>query len=231
VLFFAIMSKTILGIVMRHTLPHVFFSLISLSSYATENLIIPPTCLKACTSLFATELGNNRGVIGYSNCHSDCESNQWNTIKIDRRLYRTGMKWQCVEYARRWYMKQLGYTFASIDHAYQIWSLVDAGKLGSDVKTTWLKFADGKTRSQPLPNDLLIYNQKQGVHGHVSVIVKVTKKHVYVAEQNYANTPWETTDYARKIPLISNQKGYFTLKDLGVIGWMRLKISPEKSAT
>jgi glutathionylspermidine amidase/synthetase len=211
---------------MRFTLPPLFLSLVSLSSYASENMLSPPACLKACTSQFAQELGNNRGVIGYSNCNPDCESDQWNTIEINHLPYKSGMKWQCVEYARRWYMKQLGYTFASIDHAYQIWNLADAGKLGSEVKTTWLKFADGKTRSRPQPNDLLIYNQKQGIHGHVSVIVKVTKEYVYIAEQNYANAPWETKTYARKVPLINNKKGYFTLKDLGVIGWMRLNINP-----
>ena len=71
----------------------------------------------------------------------------------------------------------------------------------------------------------LIYNKKQGIHGHVSVIVKVAKGYVYIAEQNYANSIWEGGHYARKISLDHDKKGHYKLNDLGVIGWMRLASS------
>lgn len=202
-------------------------SLLSAALLFSNNLnahTLPQACSKNCASTFGKKLGENKGVIGYSNCNNDCESDEWSFIEIDQQTYKTGMKWQCVEYARRWYMQQLGYTFASIDHAYEIWDLEHANKLDSEAEMRWIKFPNGKAKRKPSVNDLLIYNKQQGIHGHVSVIVKVTKNSVYIAEQNYANSIWENERYARKIPLTHDQKGHYSLDDLGVIGWMHLNV-------
>lgn len=199
----------------------LFILLSSFYSHATPNTLFQ-SCLNKCSTPFGNKLGENKGVIGYSNCNPDCESEQWYTIKIGEQPHRSGMKWQCVEYARRWYMLQLGYTFSSIDHAYQIWDLVEAEQLGSAVKKPWNKFSNGLSIEQPQANDLLIYNKEQGIHGHVSVIVKVAHGYVYLAEQNYSNTKWESPTYARKARLIKSPQGHYTIEDLGVIGWLRL---------
>lgn len=184
---------------------------------------LPQACAKQCATTFGTLLGKSKGVAGYSNCHPDCESDEWNIITIDGKSVKTGMKWQCVEYARRWLNQRSKYTFASIDHAYQIWDLQSATSLVSQQTKSWLKYANGTTKEQPQANDLLIYNTKQGIHGHVSVITEVKDGLVYIAEQNYANAPWEKPHYARSIPLIKDEKGNYSLKDLGVIGWMRIE--------
>lgn len=201
-----------------------FLSAALLFSHNLNANTLPKTCSKTCASTFGKKLGENKGIIGYSNCNNDCESDEWNIINIGQQAHKTGMKWQCVEYARRWYIKQLGYTFASIDHAYEIWDLEHASKLASETTLKWIKFPNGNTTGKPRVNDLLIYNKQQGIHGHVSVIVKVSNDEVYIAEQNYTNSLWEEDSYARKIPLVHHQNGYYSLKDLGVIGWMRLNL-------
>lgn len=198
------------------------FYMVSSPALANESNSVPNVCSIQCATPYGTLLGENRGVKGYSNCHPDCESDEWNIIKVTGQSVKTGMKWQCVEYARRWLNMRLGYTFASIDHAYQIWNLETAKKLDSSDAVNWLKYPNNKTKELPKINDLLIYNTKQGVHGHVSVIVGVKKGFVLIAEQNYANAKWEKPNYARSIPLVKNKSGHYELKDLGVIGWMRL---------
>ncbi|RUR05548.1 CHAP domain-containing protein [Legionella sp. km772] len=207
---------------MRSFLTLSVLSLVFLFPYSLNAATLAKSCSTACASPFGKKLGGSNGVIGYSNCNNECESEEWHKLIIGQQAYKTGMKWQCVEYARRWYIQRLGYTFASIDHAYEIWDLETANKVDSNLSVKWHKFTNGKTREKPRVNDLLIYNKKQGVHGHVSVVVKLSKGYIYVAEQNYANTTWENESYARKILLQRNPQGHYLLKDLGVIGWMRL---------
>ncbi|MFJ1267550.1 CHAP domain-containing protein [Legionella lytica] len=193
---------------------------LSLLAYSAPNL--NKTCLNKCATSFGKKLGGINEVSAYSNCSNDCESSRWHYVKLNNNsLVKTGMKWQCVEYARRWLITQKGYTFASIDHAYQIWNLKTATQLTTQEKKSWLHYTNGITKEKPQPHDLLIYNTIQGVHGHVSVIVGVEKEHILIAEQNYANTLWEQQSYARRIKLIK-KNGHYHLADKGVIGWMRV---------
>jgi hypothetical protein len=59
---------------------------------------IPAACQSRCNSPYGEVLGKSpRGIEAYSNCQSGCvifEPNKWNGTY-------TGIKWQCVEYARR----------------------------------------------------------------------------------------------------------------------------------
>jgi hypothetical protein len=186
-----------------------------------------PACKKKCCSAFGKILGISEGVIAYSNCNNAFESNQWQKISIFDKEFITGMKWQCVEYARRWLMLKKGYSFDSIDHAFQIWKLSHAISLNNNAHISWLKFANGKTKFAPQAGDLLIYDTTQGVHGHVSVIVGLVADKVLIGEQNYNNSKWVNQSYARTVKLIKNNKGFFSLKDQGVIGWMRVSSHQE----
>jgi hypothetical protein len=199
-------------------------SCFSFSIYAnTPHHQLPLTCTKKCETALSTKLGGTNSVIGYSNCTSECKTDEWNSVTLSNgQVVKTGMKWQCVEYARRWFILRLGYTFESIDHAYQIWDLQTASSIDSSKKKNWVKCRNGKTSSKPQPHDLLIYNQQQGPDGHVSVIVAVKNNFVFIAEQNYSNEKWKQTNFARKIKLDTNAQGHYALKDKGVIGWMRL---------
>ena len=176
------------------------------------------------TTPFGQKLGGQGLLAGYSNGSNDCVSDEWHEIKLAHsKMLQTGMKWQCVEYARRWLNVQLSYTFGSIDHAYQIWNLKIATKIDDDNESDWLKFKNGQTKIKPKRHDLLIYDQKQGIHGHVSVVVDTQDDFVLIAEQNYSNEPWESINYARKVKLIKDKEGFYHIDDLGLMGWMRIK--------
>ena len=200
----------------------IFFLACFIFSFSSE--VYAALKEKKCSSVFGTILGANSNTVGYSNCNNHYKSDLWNKIKIDNHFIDTGIKWQCVEYARRWLITQKGYTFASIDHAYQIWDLWEATHVRTGAVAIWEKFPNTKTKSKPEKGDLLIYDRAQGEHGHVSVIVVVDKEEVFIAEQNYSNLLWDGKDYARKLHLSKDKEGLYTLQDLGVIGWMRIKM-------
>ncbi len=190
------------------------------------------SCTHKCDTLFGLKLGGQGRLTGFSNCNWDCESDQWNFIHLaNGQRVKTGMKWQCVEYARRWMNVELSHTFTSIDHAYQIWDLESAHELGTQKEVKWLKFANGQTREKPQRSDLLIYNKTVGIHGHVAVVVDERDGYVLIAEQNFSNKQWEQKAYARKAKLVKNPQGNYSLSDEGLIGWMRIPQSPQSPLT
>lgn len=57
---------------------------------------------------FGQYIGQNALTPAYSNGHEDHVSDTPHYIHIGNTLIKTGMKWQCVEYARRWLIENRG---------------------------------------------------------------------------------------------------------------------------
>ena len=200
----------------------IFLMLYSMSASATgpQNT----SCSEHCNSPFGALNGQSFLTKAYSNCSGVCEKNEDNFIfltKGGKKLY-TGMKWQCVEYARRWLMENKNVTFASVDYAYHIWDLTSVTKLDSNESIPLQHFRNKKTKIAPAVGDLLIYSKKLAVTGHVAVIVGIENDSITIAEQNYFNRIWEGKDYARRLLLDKNTNGYYRIIDEAVIGWLRV---------
>lgn len=126
----------------------------------------------------------------------------------------TGLKYQCVEYARRWLVQVKGYTFDQVDHAYQIYNLKTVHMPLDNIKVPFLSIPSTSTDIQV--GDLVIYRKSETFpHGHVAVVSKVSPSFVYLSEQNLNQKKWKN-DYSRKI---SKDK----LNDGTIIGWKRIK--------
>ncbi|HKI73121.1 MAG TPA: gamma-glutamyltransferase, partial [Pseudomonadales bacterium] len=152
-------------------------------------------------------------------CKSDCVVRQPNHYK---GTY-TGIKWQCVEYARRWLLAHDGVVFGDIDIAANMWDKIDHVTNVSTQKVTPLvNYANGSTEA-PVKGDLLIYAREFERTGHVAVVVGVNDEagYIKVAEENYSNTPWPG-DYSRKIPFIRTN-GKVWLLDSYLIGWKHMQ--------
>ena len=59
-----------------------------------------------CITTYGEKLGENNGVEAYSNCRALCVNREPNNISgkslsLNKDVY-TGIKWQCVEFVRRW---------------------------------------------------------------------------------------------------------------------------------
>ena len=117
---------------------------------------------------------NNDNLNNNSNSNSNSNSNYYNGIY-------TGIKWQCVEFARRYLIVTHGITFSDVTSAFQI----------PDAKFTTL---DGKQNIE-VRNDLQVGSlivwpknyMANSVDGHVAVVSSITPTGITVVEQNYDN--------------------------------------------
>lgn len=175
-----------------------------------------------CVTPFGTFLGEFDGVKAYFNCRSECVNNLPNQIPAkvgSSENINTGISWQCVEYARRWWVLKLGIVFGSVDTANQIYDLTEAIRI-KDGKKISLQHFPNSSHYLPRIGDLLIYkkdlNSSSWIYGHVAVIAGVNVKQGYidVAEQNYKNQVWEKKNkYARRIA-IELKDGVYTIYDI-----------------
>ena len=206
---------------MNRTLRHLFFILLLLplanSAFANDvNKQIPLACRTDCVSPYGQVLGADAdSVKAYSNCQSNCvifDPNKWHGTY-------TGIKWQCVEYARRWLLVHKGMVFGDVDVAADIWNKIDHLTRVDTKKQIPLKsFLNGSTQA-PRVGDLLIYARAFYGTGHVAVVTEVNLKKglIKVGEQNYYNTPWPG-NYARRISLYKKGNHYWLL-DAYILGW------------
>ena len=179
---------------------------------------IPQQCMTDCISKYGVELGiSPAGIIAYSNCNSNCvvfEPNYYEDIY-------TGIKWQCVEYARRWLLQQKQVVFGDVDIAADIWALESVNNPISKEIFKFESLVNGAVNI-PQRGDLLIYSEEYLNTGHVAVVLSVNedKKTINVAEQNYNNTHWEKK-FAREIKYVSSDEKIWLL-DQYLLGWKRV---------
>jgi len=167
---------------------------------------------------FGAELGSYEGVVGYSNGGDHHYSGEGNFVG---RIY-TGVKWQCVEYARRWLILRRNLTFSEVNCAYDIWNLKSFKNLQNLSKCSIVKRANG-SEQPPTQNSVLIWKRSRGnPYGHVAIIseVNVDKRYIRVAEQNLDTTYWPG-NYSREIPLIYNHGWYINDTD-PLYGWIEI---------
>ncbi|KAG5495260.1 hypothetical protein JKF63_02315 [Porcisia hertigi] len=207
----------------------------------------------SCLPSFGTILGVYDGVVGYSNCNDSYNSGQKKYMnltvpvpnkELDEQMsvsseFYTGMAWQCVEYARRYWMQRgnpLPAYFDDVKGASDIWNLTFVRLVSNKSAMLPLRrFMNGDSVTQavdmPKVGDLIIYPIQPGgfPYGHVAVIGKVEIANpgaIYVAEQNWKNIVWPSPyhNYSRKISLLHDeQTGHLNLQDPDgmIIGWMR----------
>ena len=116
----------------------------------------------------------------YSNNHNNDNLNNNSNSNYYNGIY-TGIKWQCVEFARRYLIVTHGITFSDVTSAFQI----------PDAKFTTL---DGKQNIE-VRNDLQVGSlivwpknyMANSVDGHVAVVSSITPTGITVVEQNYDN--------------------------------------------
>lgn len=194
----------------------LFFYLVWSPAYAVA---LPAQCESDCASAYGVVLGKSpSGVEAYSNCNSSC-------VVFEPSKYKgtyTGIKWQCVEYARRWLLVNAGVVYGDVDVAVDIWNKIDhVTTVPVSKKFKLAQYVNGSA-VRPRKGDLLIYAREYLNTGHVAVITAVDKGagFVKVAEQNFLNNAWPG-DFARKIPFIKREGNYW-LMDAYLLGWKRV---------
>ncbi|CAD2221423.1 CHAP domain containing protein, putative [Angomonas deanei] len=161
------------------------------------------------------------------------EVNEFVSYQDDHTLtLRSGMQWQCVEYARRYWMlagKPEPAFFGGVVGAEDIWTeLQDAYYLNGST-TPLLKYTNKVSDVAPKTGDLIIYPRDgpdgEFPYGHVSVVGAVEGEKVFIAEQNFHSEPWPGPyhNYSRVLTLRQDSTtGRFELYDSvhSILGWI-----------
>jgi len=210
----------------RQFLPWVLILGYALLTYSTcmaaeisKSPALPATCSERCATPHGEVLGRSpRGVVAFSNCNSECVLPEGNTIDGTS----TGLKWQCVEYARRWLLLNRGAVFSDVNIAADIWTEIDQLTRVSDKAAVPLVAHLNGSRQPPMVGDLLIYAKAFYDTGHVAVVLDVdpTRKLIMVGEQNFDNQSWDGR-HARRIGYIEKDERVWVL-DPYIIGWKQI---------
>lgn len=152
------------------------------------------------------------------------------------------MKWQCVEYARRFWVRRYNAILPPVSWACYIWNMTHVARREDYHQIPMSKHATGGTEP-PAEGDLLIYaSTPNQIVGHVAVVLHVLtlpngQMVVRVGEQNQDNdVMWKGGTYADELPvdLGVNDQGETTYSikhydpDLEMLGWVR--IHPENAS-
>ncbi len=135
----------------------------------------------------------------------------------------TGLRYQCVELARRYLLQTYGLVFARIDNAYEIFDLPELKGPLTGSTVAWPSHTnEGFTPSACHVGSLIIW-AASGFYeptGHVAVVSDASPTYVEIVEQNE-----ETT--RRQLPIVDGRI-YCTHTDTTILGW---KVPPQLGPT
>jgi glutathionylspermidine amidase/synthetase len=169
------------------------------------------------------------GVPSYSSDYDSANEQEF----TDRHSYRSfvdgiymGMKWQCVEFARRWLYANLGWVFDDVAMAYDIFRLQSGLVISDGSRLPLHSFRNG-SRRRPEPGAMLIWNE--GGHftttGHVAIITDVGDGSVRIAEQNFEHRKWQDDRrWSRELVMTVSESGEIHIDGGGdnaaILGWV-----------
>lgn len=243
-----------------HTVGHVAvinfaLFLVLLTAWAVHNgessdPVTKPVAVPSSESVpFGEVIGVFDGVPAYSNGDSAHVSQESNWVEVPSsgavRLQYTGIKWQCVEYVRRFWTLKRGVSFGDVDGAEDIFSLpptsftaVQRHREGSfsDLKIEKRRNGDG---TNPIVlvdvGDLVVWPRQAFMpYGHVAVVVHVTcrtmleaqqrceEAWVDIAEQNYDARPLpQGAVYTRRLVHVASNHSLIDTDGFVVLGIVR----------
>ena len=143
---------------------------------STENTVAKTEC--------GSELAQANGIPIYSNGTglSSCVEEE-NRRHTDQSGYSYGLKWQCVEFVRRYYKEYLNHTMPE-----QWGNAADYFK--EDVRHGELNKERGLVQyrnnspEQPRIDDILVFPKMAEGLGHVAIVTEVRDNSIIVAQQN-----------------------------------------------
>ena len=99
----------------------------------------------------------------------------------------TGIRYQCVELARRYYLTMYRTVFEDVPVAKDIYGIKYLTDTLTGEHIVWPSYPNRKTSPKPIEGSLLIWSNDLPT-GHVAVVTKVTDDHVHIIEQNQKQT-------------------------------------------
>jgi surface antigen len=130
--------------------------------------------------------------------------------------YNYGLRWQCVEFVKRYYYNQLKHKMPNTyGHAKDFFD----GRLADGVMNKDRNLVQYKNGSKTAPqvNDLLVfgatsYNQ----YGHVAIVSKADSTEIEITQQNPGPTAPSRVSYS-----VEHKDGKWTIDRSDLLGWLR----------
>ncbi|CAF4984547.1 unnamed protein product [Rotaria sp. Silwood1] len=133
-----------------------------------------------------------------------------------------GIKWQCVEYARRWTFLRKSSVFERVIGANDIWNQIYYIEKVLDKEKIPLKKHSNGSPNRPINESYLIYPiQKDMAYGYFATSVDVLKHSIRIAEQNFYFNYWKM-NYSREIPYRFINNLYYIEDIYDVYGWIEI---------
>lgn len=128
--------------------------------------------------------------------------------------YNLGLKWQCVEFVKRYYYEHLNHKMPnSYGHAKDFFNPALKDNQRNNDRDL-VQFSNG-SQLKPEVNDLIIFDAHiLNPYGHVAIISKVNKNSIEVVQQNVGKDSREEFNLRLK-----NDK--WIVGDANVLGWLR----------
>jgi len=179
---------------------------------------------------FGTLLGHAPGGVAIYSSHYPSADRSEYPDRASFHHYQDGVymgyKWQCVEFARRWWYTHYGYVFDDVPMAYDIFRLHHVIRVADQHLLPLQSFRNGAPRP-PEPGCLLIWAEggEFDVTGHVAVVVEVSHDRVRVAEQNVGHRQLPPgQEWSRELRMAREPAGgYHVFGDMPgdeILGWV-----------
>lgn len=153
--------------------------------------------------------GYYKGVPSYKYYNNNDEN------KRDKYNYiyniKTGIKWECVEFIRRYCIIKYKLTFELVNNVYDMVNLKYFINIDT-LKLFFLNFYHRNSNFIPKVDDLVIFYYKNT--GHIAIISNtsnISNNIIEICEQNWEKD-WESSKYSRKIKI----------NDPSIIGFFRI---------
>jgi surface antigen len=131
--------------------------------------------------------------------------------------YNIGLKWQCVEFVKRYYFEKLKHKMPDAFGNAKDFFDVKIEDSTLNVKRDLMQFKNGSI-SKPKVEDLLIYDGTlTNSYGHVSIISKVEGNDIEIIQQN----PGSFGKSREKFPL-TFLNGKWMIGNERILGWLRV---------
>ncbi len=175
-------------------------------------LFLFPQCQPRKSRKIGQKLDSLNGVYVYYNGSGGNVSGR----NIAKDGYNLGLKYQCVEFVKRYYYQHLKHKMPdSYGHAKDFFnaSLPDGAKNTRRALTQYRN----PSRSKPKVDDLLIYNGTTfNRFGHVSIVSKVGTDEIEIIQQNTG-----PGGHSRETFALSQKDGRWEIKNRLILGWLR----------
>ena len=179
---------------------------------------------------------NKRNIIlGYSPngipFYKNKKQNIDNWITVDNKKIYCGIKWQCVEYVRRYLILTYGISFENVKNAYDIFKKnIIFYKIKDESLVGIKKYINGLSKTMPKISNLIVWNGDDNFlkYGHVAVIVNIIGKNLYICEQNFnERTTHQSSNknYSRCLMVDKNENGMYYIYDKkydNILGWVNV---------